>query len=191
MKYNYMRITTLVLIVAMQVFGQTITQEEFLNNLIEVHPYFETENLRAQIEREEQNSYLGEEDWIIKSSASYSHDEPDIAFSGPDQTDALSISGGLERVFWKTGGKLSVTFDATRAEINLPSGTPFPSSFYQNKLAVTYTHPLLKNKNGFLNKLQFDLKKFDIDVSSYPFREISICFNRTSKSFIRRDSSRR
>jgi len=95
----------------------------------------------------------------------------DLAFSGPDRTDALSISGGVERLFWETGGKFTLTFDASRADINLPRGTPFPGSFYQNRIAATYSHPLLKNRGGFLNRLQFDLKKFDIDISEVRAKE--------------------
>ncbi len=171
MKFYFIHITVFLIITVIHGFGQTITQDEFLDRLIQVHPYFESEELTSKIEQEEQNSFLGAQDWMITSSASYSHDEPDIAFSGPDQTDAISISGGVERTFWKTGGKLTATFNASRAEINLPPGTPFPGSFYQNKIAVTYTHPLLKNKNGFLNKLKFDLKKFDIDASKVTAKE--------------------
>ncbi|KAA3608845.1 MAG: TolC family protein [Calditrichaeota bacterium] len=171
MKLKILFITAISTFVAIQGIGQTITQQEFLDNLKKAHPYFEKENLDAQIEQEEQNSYLGRQDWLINASTSYSHDEPDIAFSGPDKTDAVSLSGGVERTFWKTGGKLTASFHTSRAEINLPPGTPFPGSFYQNKLALTYTHPLLKNKNGFQNKLQFNLKKFDIDASKVRAKE--------------------
>lgn len=41
----------------------------------------------------------------------------------------------------------------------------YPDHFYQNQISITYIHPLLKNRNGFLDRLQYDLKQFDIDFS--------------------------
>jgi outer membrane protein TolC len=37
--------------------------------------------------------------------------------------------------------------------------------FYQNEIAISYIHPLLKNRKGFLDRLQYNLKQFDIDFS--------------------------
>lgn len=148
--------------------AQMITLDEFLNQLKQVHPLFEKERLTAQIEKEEQNSFLGDQDWNVFSSVNFLHEEPAIAFSGPERTNALSVNGGVERVFWKTGGRLSASFSASRADIKLDpafASFGFPNTFYQNELAVTYVHPLLKNRNGFLDRLQYDLKQFDIDFS--------------------------
>jgi outer membrane protein TolC len=146
-------------------YAQTITLEQYLNQLQRIHPLFEQENLTAQIEREDRNSFLGTQDWTLFSSVTFSHERPAIAFSGPERTDALSIQGGVERLFWDTGGRLSASFSASRAEIKINPLFGFPESFYQNVLSVTYTHPLLKNRNGFLDKLAYELKQFDIDFS--------------------------
>lgn len=82
--------------------AQTITQDEFLNLLIKTHPLFEKEKLTTQIEKEEQNNYLGAEDWTFFSAANFSHLEPAIAYAGPEKMDTFSLDGGLERFFWKT-----------------------------------------------------------------------------------------
>jgi outer membrane protein TolC len=143
--------------------AQTITQEEFLNQLKKVHPLFEKEKLSAEIEKEEQNSYLGAQDWHILSSATFSHEEPAIAFAGPEKTDAFALSGVAERVFWETGGRLGASFTSSTAKIDPTFGFSMP--FYQNEIAVSYIQPLLKNRKGFLDKLQYNLKQFDIDFS--------------------------
>lgn len=148
--------------------AQTIPLDKFLDQLKREHPLFEKERLTAQIEKEERNSFLGDQDWNLFSSMNFLHEEPAIAFAGPERTNALSVNGGVERVFWKTGGRLSATFSASRADIKLDpafAGFGFPNSFYQNELAITYMHPLMKNRKGFLDRLQYDLKKFDIDFS--------------------------
>lgn len=145
--------------------ADTITQEEFLAHLTQTHPLFEKEKLAAQIEQEERRSYLGNQDWNVLSSFFFSHEEPSIAFAGPERTNAFSVSGGVERLFWKTGGRLSATFSSVHANLKIDPLFGFPDSYFENRLAVSYIHPLLKNKNGLLDRLQYDLKQFDIDIS--------------------------
>ncbi len=145
--------------------AQTITQDEFLNLLIKTHPLFEKEKLTTQIEKEEQNSYLGAEDWTFFSAANYSHLEPAIAYAGPEKMDTFSVDGGLERLFWKTGGRLSASFSSSLSYIKIDPVFGFPDHFYQNQLSITYTHPLLQNKKGFLDRLQHNLKQYDVDFS--------------------------
>ena len=143
--------------------AQTITQSQFLEQLKQRHPLFDKEKLTAQIEMEERNSYLGAQDWNFLSSATFSHEEPAIAFAGPEKTDAFALNGGVERVFWNTGGRLGASFTTSTAKINPTFGFSMP--FYQNEFAINYIHPLLKNRKGFLDRLQFNLKQFDIDFS--------------------------
>ncbi len=145
--------------------AQTITMVQFLDELKQVHPLFEKERLTVEIEKEQQNSYLGAQDWNVISSVNVLRDKPVIALSGPEQTDAFSMTGGVQRAFWKTGGRLSASLSSSYSNIEIDPIFQFPGSFYQNALAVTYTHPLLKNKKGFLDRLQYDLNQFNIDFS--------------------------
>jgi len=153
------------LIISSPVYTQYITQDEFLSVLKQNHPISEKELLTSKIEQEEQNSLLGSQDWNIISSVDYSHEKPMIAFSGPERIDALSAKIGIERSFWNTGGRLSSSYSSGWANIKINPAFGFPSSFFQNRFDITYTHPLLKNKKGFLERLQFDLKKYDIDFA--------------------------
>jgi outer membrane protein TolC len=146
-------------------YAQTITREDFLDRLKQVHPIFEKEELTAQIESEKRSSLRGAEDWNIFSSVNLSHEEPAIAIAGPEETDAISFEGGIERSFWRTGGRLSASYSAFRASLEIDPLFGVPDLFYQNQLAVTYTHPLLRNKKGLLDRLQHDLKQYDIDFS--------------------------
>ncbi len=145
--------------------AQTITLDEFLAQLKQKYPLFEKERLAIQVEEEERTGLLGAEDWYIFSSVNLSHEEPAIAFSGPERTNAFLMSGGAERVFWKTGGRLSASFSSGFARIKIDPLFGVPNSFYQNQIAVVYAHPLLKNKRGFLDRLEYDLKQFDVDFS--------------------------
>ena len=145
--------------------AQVITQDEFLNQLKQIHPLFERERMTSDIQKEERSSFLGAEDWNLLSTVGFSHEEPSVAFAGPERTDAFSVSGGVERAFWKTGGRLSASFSSTRASLKIDPLWGFPDSFYENRLAISYAHPLMRNRNGFLDRLQYNLKRFDIDFS--------------------------
>jgi hypothetical protein len=152
-------------IIAIPVQARKVTQDDFLNRLRETHPLFEKEKLTARIEEEARRSYLGAEDWNVISSFGYSHEEPTIAFSGPEKVDAFSLSGGIDRLFWKTGGRLSASFSATHANLELDPVFGFPDSYFENNLAISYSHPLMRNRGGFLDKHQYGLRRYNIDFS--------------------------
>jgi len=165
--------------------AQTITIDEFLNQLKEFHPLFEKERLTVQIDREKQDSYLGAQDWLISAGPYYTrlNPMPPGSFT-PERVNQIGVGAVAQRAFWKTGGRLSFSWSSDLTDqiglndIVLPlgdlTGNPEipdmvfetgPSKYYQNSLALTYTHPLLKNRGGFLDRLQYDLKQFDIDFS--------------------------
>ena len=145
--------------------AKTITQDQFLKQLKELHPLPEKEKLTAQIEKEEQASLLGTKDWNLFSSLNYYHEEPVIAYAAPERSDAFSLDTGVERLFWKTGGRFSASLSSSSANIELDPLYGFPDTFYQNQLTLSYTHPLWKNRKGFLDRLQYDLKQFAVDFS--------------------------
>lgn len=149
----------------LQVRGQTITRDELLDRLKRVHPFFEIEELAIQIEEEGRKSLLGARDWNVLSSVNYLHEEPAIAIAGPEKTDAFSVEGGVEKVFWNTGGRLTAGFSSSHAKITIDPIFQVPDTWYQNQFAVTYLHPLLKNRHGFLDRLQYELKQYDVDFS--------------------------
>ncbi|HSG28802.1 MAG TPA: hypothetical protein VLA34_10005, partial [Candidatus Krumholzibacterium sp.] len=144
---------------------QTIDQGEFIEQLKSRHPFFVKERLAVDIEKEEMNGYLGAADWNLFSSARYSHEEPSLAFAGPEKTDAFLISGGVEKVFWRTGGRFSASFNSYRADIEIDPFYGFPDSFYENRMEVSYRHPILRNRGGFLDRHEYELKQFDIECT--------------------------
>jgi outer membrane protein TolC len=149
--------------------AQVITREEFLDRVKSVHPIFEKEELAARIEGEDRASFLGARDWNVFSSLFVSHEEATIAIAGPEETDQISFEGGVEKAFWKTGGRLSASYSSFRTSMTIdPELGKFfvvSDAYYQNQFAVTYTHPLLRNNRGFLDRLEYDLKEYDIDFS--------------------------
>ncbi|MFQ5823387.1 MAG: hypothetical protein ACE5JB_04965 [bacterium] len=48
----------------------------------------------------------------------------------PERTDAVTVDGGVERLFWKTGGKLTASFISSRAKIDIDPVFGFPDTLY-------------------------------------------------------------
>jgi len=145
---------------------QTVTLTEFLSQLKNEHPLFTKERLTSEIFRTRQQSLAGAQDWTLVSSVGYFSEEPVISFASPSKTSGGSFSGGLEKTFWGTGARLSTTITTTSLKFALPMGfDAIPSDNYQSEMALTYIHPLMKNRKGFLDRLQYNLMQFDIDVS--------------------------
>lgn len=145
--------------------SETISQDVFLNRLKETHPIFEKEELTSQIEQKRRDSYLGSQDWNFQSSIFYSHDEPSFAVAGPEKTDAILINGGLRKAYWSTGGRLSASYSSTYTNLTSDPFLGLPDSYFENQFVLSYSHPLFRNKGGTLDRLQFDLSEFDINLS--------------------------
>ena len=145
---------------------QSVTLTEFLSQLKNEHPLFTKENLTSEIFRTRQQSLAGVQDWNFASSFSYFSDEPVISFASPEKTVGGSLSGGIEKIFWGTGGRLSTTITTTSLKFTLPVGfMNIPTDYYQSEVALTYIQPLMKNRRGLLDRLQYNLMQFDIDAS--------------------------
>lgn len=155
-------------VVEAQESSTVLSLNKYLNLLKERHPFFVKERLKPEIEKEKQSGFTGTKDWKVVSSFGLSTQEPAINFSGPDRTDALSFTGGVEKTFWATGGRLSASFSSTSLSFKLPTlpeFAGFPTNWYQSQFDLTYIHPILKNRSGFLDKLQHNLQQFDVDIS--------------------------
>lgn len=158
-------IGVILLVGGVNVRAETITQREFLRQLIDSHPLFVKEKLTMEILTEERKGLKSINDWNFNSTAVYNHDEPAFAFTGPEKTDAFQLSGSVNKLNWNNGSVLSASFATTRVDLKIDPFYGVPDNYYENILAVSYSLPLKKNKGGLLNRLAYDLKKYDIDIS--------------------------
>jgi hypothetical protein len=145
--------------------AQTVTRDQFLEELKATHPVFVSHRMTADIESEDRNSYLGAEDWLVRSAFGITHSEAAFAGLGPEKTTGISLSGDVQRTFWSTGGRLSGSLSFYRGDLTVDPAFGIPDSYYETQLGVVYSHPLMKNKGGYLDRLAYDLKQYDIDYS--------------------------
>lgn len=147
---------------------ESITLIQFLESLQQTHPLFEREELNHAIVSEEQKSLTGAEDWTVSSSANFSHINHSPVTAGIEKTNGTSLTSGVTRHFWSTGGNLSanLTLGVKRYDyLPDPSYSSVPSTNFDNQLSIAYTQPLLRNWQGVLSKLEFDLKSVEIELT--------------------------
>ena len=184
MRIRLSLVLILILCAAATAGAETITLDEYLDRIHKVHPFFEKESLSVAIESRAQEGLLGAEDWNLSGSSYYSHQKllASSAFS-PDRLDALGIDAAAQRAFWRTGGRLSLSWSSQFSDqklsdivIPFPGGNMVvptgPSEFYQHRLYASYSQPLLQNYGGTLDRLAFELSEYDID-----FTEVQILEN--------------
>ncbi|MBN2381569.1 TolC family protein [bacterium] len=137
-----------------------VSIDDFLDRIKNNHPLFEKESYTARILEAERDSYLGDQDWQLKGSMDYSYFERTYAQLGPDITQSISGYAGVERHFWETGGSFYASGDLEY--VDQSAYTVFPRNYYLNQLTLGYSHPLLKNKHGFLDRFSYLAKEYDI-----------------------------
>ncbi len=149
---------------ALPCFAQTITLDEYLELVRRNHPFFKKEALEVDIERKGAERFPGTEDWNFEIAPFYSYlGEASAAEFQSDNIHQVGVEAAVERIFWKSGGRLGLSFesDYTRSQIT-SAGT---QKAYRHGFGVSYTHPFLQNAKGVLDRLAYDLSTYSIDLS--------------------------
>ncbi|MDA0323095.1 MAG: TolC family protein [Verrucomicrobia bacterium] len=169
-----------------------VTIEEYLAAVQAYHPVFTSETLRYGVEFKKQEAIQGGEDWSLSAAPAYDYDEPlKNRFAAAEEVDNLHFSAAMARPIWKTGGRLQLAYDynyndSKIAPVFLPfeSGEPVditgPSEFFDNAVALTYTHPLRRNAGGALDSLEADLQGYTARQSIYTAYENLEAFLRSA-----------
>jgi len=153
--------------------AQTISLEKFMEVVQKDHPFFEKESLSVNINIESQKRYLGDKDWIFESSSIISYnDNSGVTSSTYDKLGQIQLNGSMQKKFWNTGGRFSVSYLSSYTDQDNRtafSGTHF--KLFKQQLALTYSHPLLKNRGGILDRLDYDLAAFTNHFSEVQTKE--------------------
>jgi outer membrane protein TolC len=158
-------------------FSQTISMEAYLADVQARHPFFVKEAMEEDIAAQERERYLGDKDWVVESSAFLTYRKPVVATTfTPNRIYTLDVGANIGRTYWGNGSRLSFSWrsnwlDQEVPGIFIPSPTgniAIPvgeSTFFENRLFATYSYPLLQNRGGVLDRLEYELSDFDIDFA--------------------------
>ncbi len=157
--------------------AQTITMHELFESIKKTHPFFAKEALSSEIEAKTQERYLGAQDWSISASPYYTYQRPASSGLGvPEQIHVVAGQLGVEKALWSTGGRFSLSWKSDYTDQTIPDIViPFtpdnivipagPSKLYTNRVYITYAQPLLQNAGGKLDRLGYELSKYNIDFA--------------------------
>ncbi len=149
-----------------------VTLDEYLRTLRGSHPLFVRERLAGEIERKRQDGLRGGEDWSIAARPAYRFDEPiERQFLTPSEMDNVHVGVGLERPYWRTGGRVGLSYDYDYTDQDVPLALlpvgageavdiSSPARFFENTIALSYTQPLLRNRGGRQDRLAYDLQGY-------------------------------
>jgi outer membrane protein TolC len=177
MKPGYFLFATLIA-VAGGAGAQTMSVDEYLVAVQARHPFFVKEQMKEDIEQLRQDRFLGVMDWHLSSSPYLAYEQPiqSSAFS-PTEATSGGIDATVDRTFWGHGGRLSLSWRWDFIDQKLPSitvpgpGGPVevpvgPGRFHQQRLFATYLLPLLQNRGGGLDRLEYELTDFEVDLAA-------------------------
>ncbi len=145
--------------------AQEITLQQYLLKVKTNHPFFNKEQLSAGIEHEQQKRFLGDQDWVVTANPRFSHEERGDKASTfvPREDEQFRFNSGIERVYWRNGGRISIGYDYNRS--NQTFAAPFGSQdLHGNGVNVNYSIPLMKNSSGILSRLGYELQGYSIDL---------------------------
>ncbi len=170
--------TLLVLFCAQSGRAQTVTMDDYLSDVMERHPFFQKERMQTDIEKAQRDRFLGNEDWRLQATPLLNYRE--LVASGafvPDRVYALGLDATADRLFWGSGGRLSLGWESGFSDQQLPdivgpgATGPMnislgPSKFYQHRISATYAYPLLQNRGGTLDRLEYELSDYNVDLAA-------------------------
>lgn len=158
-------------------FAQAVTLDAYLDSVRTTHPFFRKERVKTEIERLARDRWLGTQDWRVSATpfAAYQRPLQSGAFT-PEEVATVSLGAEAQRTFWNHGGRLSVAWESTVSDQDIPGFTvpgpdgpidiPIgPSTFYENRLSATYSYPLLQNRGGGLDRLDYELAGFSVALA--------------------------
>ena len=169
MKYKIVLLTIIKLFFVVPLIGQTLALDEYLELVKQNHPFFKEESFNAKIERKTQDAFLGKADWVIsgKPYAQYEKTATTDPFTGKSVM-AVGSELKLEKLFLNTGGRLSLGWEYNYLYQRLSDEAKafqIPPNDFQHRLTASYSFPLLQNLEGSLDRLEHELKEFDIDLA--------------------------
>ena len=173
MKLTGLTAAIAIIAAATSAFGETITIDAYMERVKRTHPFFNAQALQVDIETWARDRYIGRTDWGLGANTALAYQQPiqSNAFT-PTSAVAWTVGAGLDRLFWGNGSRLGVRWQSTFSNQDLP-GISFggqeipigPSDFYEHRLFVNYVYPLLQNRGGQLDRLEYELGDFEVQAA--------------------------
>jgi len=115
---------------------EELTLAEYLDMVQANHPYFNTEQLSADIEQKQAKSLLGAKDWHLSVVPTYSYlGKSSVPEVGAEQLHRAGLEAGIDRSLWSTGGRLGFAWTSGYTRQDKDFGV---SNLYRNGVSATF-----------------------------------------------------
>jgi len=175
------------LLVAAPAYSEPLSLDDFLEALKSDHPFVKAQLASGRVAEFERDRELGDRDWRLEASGGYGYREPsELGLAVSESQRSFGLEASLSKKIWETGGEFNVSafdrFEHTRPrvapdpELGISSSSFFVRDFYQKGVFLGYNQPLLKNRGGKLDSVDFELKNFDVLLAKARSAESSESF---------------
>ncbi|MBD3222829.1 hypothetical protein GF314_16500 [bacterium] len=157
----------------------------FLDLVRRRHPRFRQLALAGDVARAERRRLPTVQDWRLEIGPGWSYREPiETSAFAPRMVESVSISAGVERPFWATGGRFFAGWRASWTEQDLPTvaipgpggagATTIetgPGTLHRSGVSVRYAQPLWRNLGGDLDRLEYRAAGHSVTLAGLRARE--------------------
>lgn len=171
------RIVLLSIVATSACMADGISLNVFIDSITSRHPLIRQQEIAPRIARTRRQGYTTAQGWRIRVNPRYSHVEP-ISTSPftPTRIDEATLDASAARAIWNTGGDLSFQWRSGYTDQDLPTiQIPGPSGsqdistglprLYEHSFSIGYTQPLLRNRGGGLDRLQYEVGGLEVTVA--------------------------
>jgi len=142
----------------------SISLTDYTNKVLEHHPYISSYKIQLDQQNESIEKSRSITDWLFSNSSTIAHSKPPQSSSfTPNKTESNSLNSQLSKTTWNTGSEINLY--TSMSQLNQDSRSLVSNGqelkfgnkhFFENQIGITYSYPLIKNKNGELNKYNFN-----------------------------------
>ncbi len=158
MKYS----TILFLFLSSSVVSQTLDRDDFIDRLVDVHPFFQEQELASKIKRIDRDYAFTTDEWTLGANSKYKNENDSISSTYNDlNTHTLSLSASKN--FSDNGSSLSLTQTWTEKSQDIESSN--------KKFSLDYSVPLWKNRNGINMRMDADIASIDVLIDRIDKKE--------------------
>ncbi len=151
----------IILLGASNVYANGLSTATFTEQLLAHNPFFKQQKIANSLAKNTLDGTLAKQDWAFVFGGEYAYQNTSNINSPTNSynnSKNIILNTSLSRDIYGTGGDISLSHSSSKNTTN--------STNYNNNLAINYTHPLWRNKDGLNDKLPYDLATIDTKITS-------------------------
>ncbi len=161
-KYLKFRYLIVILLGINNVYANGLSTATFTKQLLAYHPFFKQQILANSLAKNTIYGTLAKQDWEFSLTGQYTYQDlnniTNSATNSYNDSRNIALNSSLSRDIYDTGGNINLSYSGSE---NTTSNTN-----YSNNIAVNYTHPLWRNKDGLNDKLPYDLAIINKEITT-------------------------